>query len=459
MTQYLTTTTYVQISNFRPGFGRFRPEEGPIVVQMMPQAPKSISSWQGGLIASGSVFGFWMVLSWLGFTAPPELTWDEGFMLPVVEQLADRWPEPSVFWDFEDTKGPGFFVPAAILFDAGVGLEGLRLINLMLAICSAGLIGMLVKKNWCAAAAVGLLLALMPYHAVLSHLFMSETSFVLGSIILGILATAGPKGEPGIWRPLAFGLGLAILLHHRVHAVVPAAAAVLVAFQRDGSPAWRYGLAGLAAGILRLPLYLEWGGLVSPEYANRYGMGFSPEAVVYLLGAVAPLVWVGVPLGWSKRPTLMAWVGVLTVMIALVAGPDLASPDGGVRPDGTFPLRFQGLLATAVLKLPLSIQPFALTLSVAMGTMGLTGLYLQLPKPGLDENDGFPRYGWYLLAFGCLLYVATRGAVYDRYLLCFGCGLPILLVRHAPGWSVAGQGCFWLLLTLWSASNWLLPTS
>ena len=155
----------------------------------------------------------------------------------------------------------------------------------------------------------------------------------------------------------------------------------------------------------------------------------------------------------------MAWVGVLTVMIALVTGPDLASPDGGVRPDGTFPLRFQGLLATAVLKLPLSIQPFALTLSVAMGTMGLTGLYLQLPKPGLDENDGFPRYGWYLLAFGCLLYVATRGAVYDRYLLCFGCGLPILLVRHAPGWSVAGQGCFWLLLTLWSASNWLLPTS
>ena len=88
-------------------------------------------------------------------------------------------------------------------------------------------------------------------------------------------------------------------------------------------------------------------------------------------------------------------------------------------------------------------------------TMGLTGLYLQLPKPGRNENDGFPRYGWYLLAFGCLLYIATRGAVYDRYLLCFACGLPVLLVRHAPGWAVAAQGGLWLLLTFWSASQWL----
>ena len=379
-------------------------------------------------------------------------------MLPVVEQLAGRWPEPSVFWDFEDTKGPAFFVPAAILFDAGIGLEGLRLINLLLAICSAGLVGMLIKKSWKTAAVAGVLLAVLPYHTVLSHLFMSEPSFVLGSITLGILATTGPKGEPGFWRPLAFGLGLTILLHHRAHAVVPAVAAVLVAFQRDGSPAWRYGLAGLIAGILRLPLYVEWGGLVSPEYANRYGLGFSPESVVYLLGALAPLVWVGVPLGWVKKPKLLAWLGVLAVTIALVAGPDLSSSDGGVRPDGTFPFRFQGLLATAILKLPLGVQTFAMPLAVAVGTMGLTGLYMQMPKPGPNESDGFPRYGWYLLAFGCLLYIATRGAVYDRYLLCFACGLPVLLVRHTPGWAIGAQGSIWLLLTFWSASQWLDPS-
>jgi hypothetical protein len=117
------------------------------------------------------------------------------------------------------------------------------------------------------------------------------------------------------------------------------------------------------------------------------------------------------------------------------------------------------LFAAALLKLPIGTQALALPLVVGVGAMGLTGLYLQLPKVGLDEQDGFSKYGWYLLAFGCLLYVATRGAVYDRYLLCFGCGLPILLVRHAPGWAVAVQGCFWMLLTLWSASNWLLPNS
>ena len=422
-------------------------------------ASKSISGWQGALIAAMSVLGLWMLFSWLGFAAPRGSTFDEQFMMPVVEQLADRWPALSVFWDFEDTKGPAFLVPAAILFDAGIGLNGLRFINLLVAVCSAGLMGMLVKKNWHTAALAGVLLAVLPYHTVLSHLFMSEPSFVLGSIILGILATTGPKGEPGVLRPLAFGLGLTILLHHRAHAVVPAAAAVLVAFQRDGSPAWRYGLAAFAACMLRLPLYFEWGGLVSPEYASRYGLGFSPEAVVYLLGALAPLVWFGIPLGWSKQPRLLVWVGLLAIVIAVVAGPDLSSTDGGVRPDGTFPLRFQGLFAAALLKLPIGTQALALPLVVGVGAMGLTGLYLQLPKVGLDEHDGFSRYGWYLLAFGCLLYVATRGAVYDRYLLCFGCGLPILLVRHAPGWAVAVQGCFWMLLTLWSASNWLLPNS
>ena len=263
-------------------------------------ASKSISGWQGALISAVSVLGLWMLFSWLGFAAPRESTFDEQFMMPVVEQLADRWPALSVFWDFEDTKGPAFLVPAAILFDAGIGLNGLRVINLLVAVCSAGLMGMLVKKNWHTAALAGVLLAVLPYHTVLSHLFMSEPSFVLGSILLGLLATTGPKGEPGVLRPLALGLGLTILLHHRAHAVVPAAAAVLVAFQRDGSPAWRYGLAAFAACMLRLPLYFEWGGLVSPEYASRYGLGFSPEAVVYLLGALAPLLWWRVPTSQAR---------------------------------------------------------------------------------------------------------------------------------------------------------------
>ena len=360
---------------------------------MTLRSPKSIPSWQGALAAAGSVIGLWMVLSCLGFAAPAELTFDERFMLPVVEQLADRWPEPSVLWDCEDTKGPAFFVPAAILFDAGVGLEGLRLINLMLAICSAGLVGMLMKKSWQTAAAAGVLLAVLPYHTVLSHLFMSEPSFVLGSIILGILATTGPKGEPGFWRPLAFGLGLTILLHQRAHAVVPAAAAVLVAFQRDGSSAWRYGLAGLAAGILRLPLYVEWGGLVSPEYASRYGLGFSPEAVVYLLGALAPLVWIGVPLGWSRKPRVMAWVGIVALAMALVAGPELSSPDAACDPTARLRFVFKGFWPQQSSNYPSAFNHSRCHLPLRWARWGSRGSTCNCPNKDPTKMMVFPGTG------------------------------------------------------------------
>ena len=161
---------------------------------MTPRSPKPIPSWQGALAAAGSVFGLWMVLSCLGFAAPSDLTFDERFMLPVVEQLADLWPDPPYFGNLRTPKDLPF-VPAAILFNAGIGLEGLRLINLLVAICSAGLVGMLVTTRWHSAVLGGVLLTVLPYHTVLSHLFMSEPSFVLGSIILGLLATTGPKGN------------------------------------------------------------------------------------------------------------------------------------------------------------------------------------------------------------------------------------------------------------------------
>lgn len=420
---------------------------------MQTVTPKLRPMLLSGLMAAAGACGFWGLLWLIGFAAPAELTFDERFMIPVVDRLSSLWPDWSILWDFEDTKGPGFFVPAAILSSWGVGLEGLRLTNLMLSMCSAGILGIVAKKGWRAAAATGLLLAVLPYHTVLSHLFMSEPSFVLGSIILGTIATTGPRGEPGIWRPVAFGLVLTVLLHHRAHAVVPAAAAILVALQRDGSPSWRYAMAGCIAGVLRLPLYIEWDGLVSPMYADRYGLGFSPESVVYLLGALTPFVLVGIPLGLQRSPRLLLWIGGLTALAALWATPDLMSLDGGsVR-------RYQGLMASALLPLPQSVQPIALALGAAAGAMGLMGLNRCLPSQRFAAKDGFGHYAWYLLFFGCLLYVATRGAVYDRYLLCFAAGLPILLVRHTPGWATLAQGVIWITLTLCSASTWLNPSA
>ena len=64
---------------------------------MEPSSPNPISPLQAGLVAASSVLGLWMLLWWLGFAAPVHSTFDERFMLPVVEELAERWPEPSVW--------------------------------------------------------------------------------------------------------------------------------------------------------------------------------------------------------------------------------------------------------------------------------------------------------------------------------------------------------------------------
>jgi len=66
---------------------------------------------------------------------------------------------------------------------------------------------------------------------------------------------------------------LAILLHNRIHAVAFAGAICLTAFGRDRLRSWPWWLACVLAGICRLPLWMRWGGLVSPEYQSMHGLG------------------------------------------------------------------------------------------------------------------------------------------------------------------------------------------
>ena len=118
---------------------------------MTIQTTKSIPSWLGGLVAASGAFGLWMVVSWLGFTAPSELTSTRGSCCRWWSNLLAR---PRGALGFEDTRDRPFS-SAAVLFNAGIDLEGLRLINLLLAICSAGLVGTLVTTRWHSAAMVG----------------------------------------------------------------------------------------------------------------------------------------------------------------------------------------------------------------------------------------------------------------------------------------------------------------
>ena len=138
-------------------------QEGPIVDEMTSQTSKSTPA---GRWASGYRHDVWAMdgAFMAGVAAPSDLTFDERFMLPVVEQLADLWPDPPC-WEFEDTRtcllSRGNFVQCRI------GLEGLRLINLLVAICSAG------RACWSQHDGIRpywvMLLTLLPYHTVLSH--------------------------------------------------------------------------------------------------------------------------------------------------------------------------------------------------------------------------------------------------------------------------------------------------
>ena len=174
--------------------------------------------------------------------------------------------------------------------------------------------------------------------------------------------------------------------------MVPAAAAVLVAASTGWLSSWRTDLPDSLPASCDCRCTLN--GVAWSALNTQVGM-----ALVSLLkqwcicsAALAPLVWVGIPLGWSRQPKPMLLVGCL--LYSWPSCQDRISSAPMVASDPTaHPPRFQGLLATAILMLPLGMQSFALPLAVAVGTMGLTGLYLQLPKPGPNENDGFPGTG------------------------------------------------------------------
>ena len=198
---------------------------------------------------------------------------------------------------------------------------------------------------------------------------MSEPSFVLEDH-LGLLAATGPKGNREFgdhWPRVGSD-------HSSTSPSTPwfRLQPRLVA-SAGWPPAWRYGLYRFVAALAcRCTLNgAAWSARIAP-IATDWG---SHRKRWYLLGA--PMVWVGVQ-GWVKKPKLLAFMGILAVAIALVAGPDLSSSDGGSDPRHI--PSFPRASYHPVLGLPLGMQSFALPLAVAVGTMGLTGLYLHCPN-------------------------------------------------------------------------------
>ena len=417
-----------------------------------------VSTPIGVLIALAVMLGAGLVLRFATNTAALGPVWDEPVLQEVVAAIVDDGWTVSNALDYEDTKGPVFFWLYAGLGELiGVEVGDLRLITLAIFVLSGVPLGVLAAKcgmSYGQIAATAALYALLPYNAVLGQIFMSEPSFLLGSMVLLLIFVWGfgrdVASQHRVAGPLVFGLILALLLHHRIHVVAYAAAAVAVATRRDGVRSWPWWVACLGAGILRLPLYLRWGGLVSPEYQSRLGLGLRLESLTYLAISLLPctvvLLW---PLFAGRPLRRRRWWWVAAAAVAGLSLGLLAMPDLSVDAEGGAP-RYLGMVARALMPLGSSAaQMVAVVALCTVGASALTAAAMVAAERPLDSPARIvDRLSVWTVLAGWLMYGLTRGVVFDRYMLPYVVLLPFLWVRRLPGWLLSIQGLGLLIMII-----------
>ena len=399
--------------------------------------------------------------------SPPR--WDEQYItIPMVDIMEQGWSVKTAI-DFQETKGPALIWPYSLVGGwLGGSLDDLRLVSGLCFVLSGVPLLLLAWK--CGGRRLDMLLAtfgfiLLPYEVVFGQLVMGEASFIFGALWLVLIAIWGlgdhQRVAHRIAGPVLYCIVLAILLHSRIHAVAWAGAVCLVAAQRDGVKSWPWWVASILAGVLRIPLWIRWGGLVSPEYSNFHGLGFRLESVVYLGAALIPLTGVFL-LVWCVRYRRCTWwflcpLGALIgLCLALLAVPDLTIPatlDPAVMHD-----RYQGIMATVVTM----IAGEGATRSVLLGLMSVGG-FASLGALGAlamaartDEHlASLARMQFWVLCVGISLYAFTRGFVFDRFLVIWAIGLPMLWTRMLPRWLCALQLVVLLAIACKMVVTWL----
>lgn len=406
--------------------------------------------------------------------------WDESYMLPVVREIVnEHWSLESLV-DYQDTKGPAFFwTYAAWCSLFSTSLSSLRLLTMALTVLCAWPASLIAwrawrdteytyrQKAWITVFSVSLIW-LLPYQPVLSQLFMSEPLFDLLSLWAIALALIGFEQQKrsdagsrsGQWPyRTAYTIVLVLLVHVRVQAVVVAGAVCLTAAMSIGvraSAGW--WIASVVAGASRIPLWIHWGGLVSPDFQSRYGLGFRLDALTYFLIALLPVTvaFLWLPDRLSPRRTLYVIGGaaVLGAVLGVTATPNLdLSLEAG---------RYMGLVASVLREsLPTSFPARMLAWIglTAIGAAALGGAVLHAQSEsaevgGLREPVLFMAI--WLVVIGWLLHALTRGDVFDRYLLPFTLLVPTLWLRALPAWLVAAMAMLLMLINAVFVSTWLI---
>ncbi|MDP7070620.1 MAG: hypothetical protein QF561_04655 [Phycisphaerales bacterium] len=442
-------------------------------------------------------------LRWTTDIAAKPPTFDERWITrPIADLMRRGWTVETAI-DFQEAKGPGMIWPYAAIgqllvvdpnevapvdpADASAEvwtsptpggphpappqmLSVLRVLSMVCFVISIIPLLMLAQAAGIRGPPMVLVAAgylVLPYAAVLGQLAMGEASFVLLSLMLWAVVVLG-CGEGNRTRhpvagPILAGILMVVLLHSRPHAAAFAPAICIVTWQRESWRCWPWVLAMVMAVLLRIPLWVRWGGLVSSDFQNLHGLGFRLESLTYLAAALSPLLGAFL-VAWlldQGRRTLrwMPLTGVgLGCLLGVLASPDL-TPMEGLDLDRQFN-HYAGIASTATRQLSAgSGIPSAVILSAA-SAIGLGGLGAFAAMAYQHSVRGalgmLLRLQVLTLVWGLLLYTLTRGAVFDRYLLVWIGVLPVAWTGLLPRWLACIQIAGLAFVAAWSASTWLM---
>lgn len=445
------------------------------------------SDWRWFVAAAGLVLGLAFGLRHgTGFLSKG-VEFDERWIrLPIDDLLARGWSVETAI-DFQETKGPAMIWPYALFGEAfGGDLNNLRLLSLLFFVGGVVPLLLIARRAGVRGAGyvgVAALYALLPQHAVLGQMLMSEASFVFGClwlvwIFLWGFGEAERRGRR-VAGPVLFGLLLAILLHHRVHAAAFAGAVGLVTLERDRLGAWPWWLACGLAAAARVPLWWRWGGLVSPEYQSMHGLGLGVDAATYLGAALLPLT--GVFLAgavWERiadraRPDrttigLILGGGLVGLGLGLVFPPDLRETLSFRDMDLFRFLGFTSRVASEAWSGPAAAN----AAMVAMSTLGFASLGALAAKAWSAPSSSGPdatatppapqlatvlRLQTWTLVGGIGMYALTYAYVFDRYLLPWAILLPIAWWRALPVPLRWAQGLLLGAMLAYYTRAWLVP--
>ena len=397
--------------------------------------------WSSGILENGPVF-------------------DEQYItVPMHNLINEGWSVERAI-DFEETKGPALIWPYAFFGKMlGGTLNDLRVISVWCSILALFVLSWIavksgVQKYGVLLVAIGWLL--LPYNLVFSEIVMGEVSFLLLSLIAVFAFVYGIEESASKTRrvlaPILYCLAISVALHSRIHVVALAGAICFTSFSLQGIKSWPWWVASFVGGVLRIPLWIRWEGLVSPEYQALHGLGLRLESLSYLAAALLPFVGIYAIEGWrvakSKKFIIISFsVGIFLVSVAM---PDLTVPESIDFMQSSD--RFQGIVASVVTRFTSNayIHQALLSVFAGVGLAGLAGLWHSRSKATYVGEITF-----WALAFGWMLYALTRGFVFDRFLLTWAFLLPIVWVRTLPKWMLAVQYIFLTGIAAYLTANWL----